>query len=242
MVDQILVDSISLKDPGYSIEEVIYLFNNQLSLREEAVNTIKQLGRKSAVQELCTLIKGEENLRVLARTTLAVEKLTEAKFLPLEYEKVQLWWTRNQDNPEFHGSYDGYLKVRDKIAHSSMKTADLPSHIKLLEETIESDPKALHARCLKAGLFIILGNDQEAENELKEVEAINSNYVWLDFWRSALALKQERREDAIALLNKALERSPARVEHSAKIWKMFHSLLLEKKVHWPDAEKAETKE
>lgn len=94
----ILVDHISKKNPGYSVDEVISIYHNtdlKLDVQEAAINTLFDLNRETAVQELCDSIDKEQNLRVISRMTRTLEKLTGERFYPLDIDNVKAWWAKN---------------------------------------------------------------------------------------------------------------------------------------------------
>lgn len=58
-------------------------------MQESAVNTLADLNRVTAVQELCDSIDKEQNLRVISRMTRTLEILTGEKFYPLDIDAVK---------------------------------------------------------------------------------------------------------------------------------------------------------
>ncbi len=102
-----LMDSISKEDPGYSIEEVIYEYREsdvKLDLRESAIDTLiayykEGKIKENVVQELCESVNSEQNLRVIARTTLLLNYLTGKLFRSLEIDEVRGWWKQNTNRP-----------------------------------------------------------------------------------------------------------------------------------------------
>lgn len=234
-----LVDPISRQNPGFSIDEVIDTYCNsdsKLDLQESAVNVLYDLNKKTAVQELCNSIDSEQNLRVLARITRTLQKLIGERFRPLDIEAVKAWWKLNQNQTEYKSPYRGYLNALTFIRSGNLTKENIQQVISLLEETIQADPEALHARCLSGFYLAILKNYDEAENEFKEVEKLNKDYRWLLFYKAVLFTLQNKIDAAIELLNKALEKSPS-LENEARKLTMFKELIGNPKIKWP-SEKA----
>ncbi|MDP2653100.1 MAG: hypothetical protein Q8Q08_03610 [Candidatus Omnitrophota bacterium] len=228
----VLGDSLSLKDPGYSVEEILYEMHLG-RFKEAAVNTLSRIETKTVIRDICDVLSEEKDLRVFARITRTISKLADVKIKPLEVENAKIWCAQNKNNPGYSASYNGYIQARNLI-ESGRLHSDAQQIMEGLESTIQSDPKALHARCLKGGLLAQMGRVEDAKIEFEHVKEINKDYYCLKFWESALALKEHRREDAIQLLNEALEKAPGYTVTHAKFWTIFHPLLSEDKVNWPE--------
>ncbi|MCF6153920.1 MAG: tetratricopeptide repeat protein [Candidatus Brocadia sp.] len=226
-----LVESISRQNPGFSVEEVIDIYHNS-GLQEAAVNVLYDLNRKMAVQELCDSLDSEQDLRVIARMTRTLEKLTGERFRPLDTDAVKAWWSINRSRSEYKSPYGGYLKALTLIRRGSLTGNDVKQIISLLDETIQADPEALHARCLRGFYLMLLGNYDKAEEEFKEVEKHNKDYRWLLLYEAILLVVQNKIDQAIELLNKALERSPS-LEIVAKQLILSKELITNPKIKWP---------
>lgn len=111
---KVLVKKETLKDPGGSVDEVIFTLRESPDLAEAAVNTLSKLKSKATVNELCRLIEKTEDLRVAARATRAMGVLTGEKIRPLDFDKVGKWWKENYINSAYLGNYDGYCYVAKK--------------------------------------------------------------------------------------------------------------------------------
>ncbi len=113
MVTQSLTDSVSREQVYAPIDELIAtLESEEAEIREAAVNALYQYDKKSIVEELCKLIKDEKNLRVIARATRVLEKLTGDKFEPINIEAINLWWSHNSDKNDYKSTYTEYLKAQ----------------------------------------------------------------------------------------------------------------------------------
>ncbi|MBF8275857.1 MAG: hypothetical protein HW390_930 [Candidatus Brocadiaceae bacterium] len=238
-----LVDSISKKDPGYSIEEVIYLYCNsdvKLDFREAAIDTLIDYNnthriKDNVVQELCESVNSEQNLRVIARTTLLLNSLTGRSFRALDMDAVRVWWEQNKNETKYQSPFKDYLKVYDYEVVNDTKERE--QIISLLDKCIQAEPDAFHARCLRGFNLMLLNDFDKAEKEFKIVEERNKDFRWLLLFRSVLFACQNKTDEAVGLLNQALAKSPA-IKDSAK--ELSTKIVAYKKVvedggvKWPD--------
>lgn len=179
----ILIKKSTMKAPGYSVDEVVHILRTKPDLAEPAINVLSNLNSKASVKEICVFINKTDNLRAAARATRALEVITGERFRPLEFEKVTNWWTENSVNKIYSGSYEGYLSVVQDMWRGPIDPQRLERFVKQLTVTCESDPDALHSHCLKAGFLLILGQDEEANKILEEVQKKNEE-VAPEIWTS----------------------------------------------------------
>ena len=226
----ILADRISQKDPGYSIEEVIYFYRNsdvKLDLRESAIDTLIDYYKEgkikeNVVQELCESVNSEQNLRVIARTTLLLNELTGKLFRSLEIDAVRGWWEQNKNETKYQSPYKHYLEALEYIpAPSVIDIENAKQAISLLDKIIQAEPDAFHARCLRGLSLIVLKDYDKAEKELKIVEERNKDFRWLLLYKSLLFACQNKIDEAVDLLNQALAKSPALEDVAKDLAKNF---------------------
>jgi hypothetical protein len=243
LVVPMLMDSISKKDPGYSIEEVIYEYREsdvKLDLRESAIDTLiayykEGKIKENIVQELCESVDSEQNLRVIARTTLLLNYLTEKLFRSLEIDAVREWWKQNNKETKYQSPYKEYLKVREDMTHG-INTGNAQQFIPLLDKTIKANPDAFHARCLRGFILIFLKDYPNAEKELEIVEERNKAFRWLLLYKSLLFACQNKIDEAVDLLNQALAKSPvlkSEAENLAKYFTEYKKVVEKENVKWP---------
>lgn len=224
-----------LKDEALcSLEEIIYTYrfsDIKVDMREGAICSLFNIHtntpiEKNVVQELCESIESEQNLRVIARTTNLLEKLTGEKFRPLEFDFVHNWWEDNKEKEIYKSPFKDYLKaINDFIEQKNLTIEKRKEIILLLEKTKNECPKALHARCFLAEMYIVLfktyqeqGNPTEANKvldkaikELDEVETLDNNFRWLFYSRTHLYVVRDEENDSITAkdsFNKLKEISP----------------------------------
>lgn len=224
----VLRDKKTNKDPGYSTEELLYIYKHRETLKKAAVNTIYKKKDKSTVQFLCESIANEGDLRVLSRVTKTVSALTGEKFKPLEYDLIKSWWSNNNHISEYQSNYNGYLKVRNDIeTHikngAVIQYTQVSTYTEQLSHTISSHPKAICARCLRGGFLTMLGNYEEAEKEFEEVRKINRNFRWLKLWESALLIKKDKIKDAEDMAVSVLKEWPGLITEY-KYWHVFNPI------------------
>jgi hypothetical protein len=223
-----------MKDPGYSVDEVIFTLRKQNDLANAAVNTLSRLKSKATVGELCRLIEKTDDLRVAARATRAIQEITGEIIRPLEFEKVEKWWGENSANSAYLGNYDGYCYVAKNMWGNPMPTARLEEFILKLDETIPSDENALHSYCLKAGFLAILGRIGGAKVLIEIVKKKNGDFRWIYVWDAAIKIRENELDSAVELINKALEKSPtADIVNTIRRWKIFNAVEADERVKWP---------
>ncbi len=236
----VLVQAGTLTDPGFSTDELVRsMVSGPDATEEAAINSLGHLNTKAAaaVRELCREAKESKNLRAAARATWALQEITGEKFRPLAFDAVGKWWEQHQTNPAYNGNYNGYFDVFKRL-YDPPPVPFLPQeaeqYIKQLDDTIATDPDALHARCLKAGCLLMLGRQNEARPLLDEVRSRRADYYWLYMWDAAAHLRTNDTQGAIELLNKAFDKSPtAVVEQNVMQWKIFAPIRANERINWP---------
>jgi tetratricopeptide (TPR) repeat protein len=180
------------------------------------------------VQELCEAIDSENNLRVIASTTLLLYYLTGENFRPLEIDSVRKWWLIHKNEPKYKSPYKSYFKALRYIKRGISTDTKKREVIALLDKTIDVDSKTIHARCFRGGFYSLLGEDDKANEDFEYVKNYvnefkqwlqknrhpffhrfeNYEYKWLFFWQAASLVKQGKINDAVNSLKKALEIDP----------------------------------
>lgn len=243
----ILVDPILKKTPGYSVDEVIFIYlhdtDPKRDVQESAVNTLADLNRVTAVQELCDSIDKEQNLRVISRITRTLEKLTGEHFDPLDTNAVKTWWGKNRDQQNYKPCYKGLLEayaLGEKPSFGSNEN-DYKQVVSLLKQTIDADPDALYSRCLLGWSYTLLKDFDNAEKEFNEVEKRSkNNYRWLFIYKALLFLcKDKDTNSAITALNRAMEISPQLEYTFIKSSPLFKNLLENPQLKFPSNKKSE---
>ena len=235
----IVVSSEMMKDPGYSVDELVNTLRTSPNLAEAAVNSLGKLKSKACVKELCDIVLESDNLRVAARATRALQEITEERIRPLEFEKVTKWWEENLTNPIYNGSYDGYCSVVSSMKEQNITNAQLEKFIGKLNSTISSDPDALHSRCLAAGFLLMTtkfmtNKHAQALKLLDEVRNGNASYRWLHVWDAASGCNANNIDKAVEAINRAFQRSPTSdVEETVRKWKIFAPVRENEKINWP---------
>ena len=235
---RLLGDFASKKSIEYSVDEVINIYHTDpRDMQESAINTLAILKRDTAVQEICNSIDKEQNLRVIARMIRTLSILTGEYFDTLDIDAVKTWWEKNRDQEKYKPCYKGYLEARTYMkGRSSLSDEKSKYVISLLEETIEMDTAALHARCIRASLLTNFRRLDDAEIELKEVENRNNNYRWLYFLKAELFVWRENYDKAIESLNRAMEIS-FELETNIKTSPVFKNLLENPQLKFPSNKK-----
>lgn len=229
-----LVKASTMKDPGFSVDEVVHILRGSPQLVEAAINTLSNLKDKACVKELCAFVEKTDNLRAAARATRALQVITGDQFRPLEFDKVGRWCTDTSSNPVYSGSYDGYLSVAQHMNHGAILPWQLDDFIKQLTVTCESDPDALHSRCLKAGFFLMLDRPEDAKLIFDEVKKKNSKYRWLLVWEAAERIKAGDRVEAVKLINQAFSVSADdEIEQTINYWNIFRPIRGDENILWP---------
>ena len=232
---QRLVKSETMQDPGFSVDEAIFVLRNNKELTEAAINTLGQLKSKATISELCQIALNSDDLRAVNRAIRAIEIISEEKIRPLDFEKVKNWWERNKNEKEYLGNYDGYCEVVKNMNQIPIRTFMLDTFINKLSSTIESDQMALHSKCLKAGFLVMKGDQVEAKKLLDEVQKVKSDYYWYYVWDSSLKIKESDLEGAISSINSAFKKSPTSdVAATIKHWKIFDPIKMDSKINWPE--------
>ena len=239
------MDHISQKDPGFSIEEVIYEYRESdpnRDSRESAIDTLIDYYKEgkikeNVVQELCESVNSEQNLRVTARTTRLWNKLTGKSFRSLEIDAVREWWKQNYKETKYQSPYKYYLEVLEYLSYPSVIDIETAKQaISLLDKVIQAEPDAFHARCLRGLSLIVLKDRDKAEKEFKIVEERNKDFRWLLLYKSLLLACQDKIDEAVGLLNQALAKSPVLETVAKDLTKYFteYKKVVEKEtVKWP---------
>jgi len=239
-----LMDRISQKDPGYSIEEIIYFYRNsdvKLDMREAAIDTLIDYYKEgkikeNVVQELCESVNSEQNLRVIARTTLLLNELTGKLFRSLEIDAVRGWWEQNKNETKYQSPYKDYLEALEYLPYPSViDTENVKQAISLLDKAIQAEPDAFHARCLRGFILIFLKEYDKVEKELKIVEDHNKDFRWLLLYKSLLLACQDKISGAVDLLNQVLSKSPVLEDVAkdlAKNFTEYKKVVESKNVNW----------
>jgi len=231
----VLVKTETMQDPGYAVDEVVYLLRNNKDVAEAAINTLSRLKSKATVGELCKVALESDDLREITRAIRAIEIITDEKMRPLEFEKVKTWWEQNKDQKQFLGNYDGYCEVVSKMHQSPIRDSNLNDFVDRLSETIDSDSMALHSRCLKVGFLVMSNNIDDAKAILEEVRKVKSDYYWCYVWEASLKIKEGDLKGAVDSVNSALKKSPTSdVVTTIKRWKIFEPIKEDPKITWPD--------
>lgn len=237
---RLLGDFVSKKFIEYSVDEVIFMYHTEdpkRDMQESAINTLAILKRDTAVQEICDSIDREQNLRVISRMIRTLEILTGEYFDTLDINAVKTWWEKDTNKEKYKSFYKGYLEARTYMkGRSSLSDKESKYVISLLEKTIEMDPAALHARCIRASLLTNFRRLDDAEIELKEVENRNNNYRWLYFLKAELFVWRENYDKAIESLNRAMEIS-FELETNIKTSPVFKNLLENPQLKFPSNKK-----
>ncbi len=241
-----LTDPISKKDPGFSIDEVIYYYRNsnvELDCREAAIDTLinyfeaKRI-KNNVVQELCESVNSEQNLRVIARTTLLLNKLTGRSFRALDIDAIRVWWEQNKNETKYQSPFKHYLEARDYKPYPFVNDIkNIKQIISLLDKCIQAEPDALHARCLRGGYLTNLADYDEAKKEFDNVEERNKDFRWLLLFRSVLFACQNKLDEAVDLLNQALAKSPGLKDYAKELSVKivaYKKVLENEGVKWPD--------
>ncbi|MFN7139591.1 MAG: hypothetical protein ACK4UN_09640 [Limisphaerales bacterium] len=225
----------TISDNSASPEEILrFLSDPNPKLREAVLNTLANRKRKSTVAPICDAIIKDDNLKVIARGTRALEQITGHKFNNLDLEEVKTWWANNRES--YPSDYESYERAAELISAPIVTIDDLTLALSLLDRTISIDPDALHARCLKGLAFIMADQLHFAEAELTEVEKRKRTYPWLLLCRAALHLKNAQTDAAVDSMNKSLRSSP-RLETAARHLGVFEPLWQNPLVDWPSQPK-----
>ncbi len=240
----VLVDDVSKKDIGYSVDEVILIYHNEdpkRDMQESAINTLAILKQDTAVQEICDSIDREQNLRVISRMTRTLEILTGEKFYPLDINAVKKWWGKNREQEKYKPCYKGLLEacaLWKKPSFGSNEN-DYKQVVSLLKQTTEADTNALYSRCLLGYYHTLLKEFENAEKEFNEVEKRSkNNYRWLFIYKALLFLFKDRDiNSAITALNRAMEISPQMEDTSIKSFPLFKNLLENPQLKFPSNKK-----
>jgi len=230
---RLLVDPISNRNIDFSVDEVIGIYySDTRDMQESAVNTLAKLNRETAIQELCDSLDRQKNLRVISRIIRTLGILTGKNFETLDIDAVNKWWLENRNKEKYKPCYKGYLEAISYMKNKTPSNVEEYNHvISLLGKTIEMDPDALHARCLRGEYLALLEKFSDSEKEFKEVEKRNNNYRRLFYYRAVLFVKQNNTPGAIESLNQAISISPG-MEMAIKTELIFKNLLPQLK--WPN--------
>jgi len=237
-------DNISFEDPGFSVEEVINEYRNskvESDTRESAIITLIDLycqgkAKENVVQELCESVDVEQNLRVTARTMLLLSNITKKSFRSLEIDTVRGWWELNKNETKYQSAYKQYFKYLEYFYTLGFNKDNIEQVTGLLDKTIKLEPDALHARCLRGYMMIVLGKYDKAEEEFKEVEVRCKDYRWLLLYKSLLFACKNEMVKAVDLLNQALAKSPsikAQAKTCAEIFPKYKEVTENENVKWP---------
>lgn len=230
-----LVEASTMKDPGFSADEVVFILRTQPSLAEAAVNTLSRLKAKATVGELCRLALDGLDLRVAARATRALNEITGEKFRPLEFDKVRIWWDAKHTNEVYRGEYDNYVNTVQAMQTGQIQSIfDVERHLSFMRKTTESDPEAFHARCMMAGLYLISGRSDQAKELLDEVRTKRPDYAWLHLWDTAWHIINDQLDEAATALNKAFVKYPGpTIEAYIRNYNIFQPLHDVEDINWP---------
>jgi|SRR3972149_1502113 len=222
------------KSTLYSVDEVIGIYHNDpRDMQESAINTLAILKRDTAVQEICDSIYKQQNLRVISRMIRALRILTEEPFDTLDINAVKKWWEKDANKEKYKSYYKGYMEAITYWTEKKFISEEESKYvISLLDKTIEMDPDALHARCLRASLLAYLRKRDEADKELTEVEKRNSSYRWLYYYKAGLFVWRGNHDKAIESLNQAMSISPS-MENAVKNATIFKDLVKNPQIIWP---------
>lgn len=231
-----LVDPKTRSQIFFSVEELAQeLVNQDPGMQEAAVNLVADSEKKYFVGHLVEMLQKEQNLRVCVRITRALEKLTnERAFEPLAFDVVASWWNQNNGKEEyawpFHHYFDGL---------GSMEAGSLNEALIHFERMIEKEPQAFLSMIYKARILTLQGKNDEAEKVFKQVEDTRNDYRWLYVWRAFFFLSQNKPNEAVNSINRALEISPG-LEEFIRSQSWAQPLLTNKAVKWSGQE-VETK-
>jgi tetratricopeptide (TPR) repeat protein len=106
------------------------------------------------------------------------------------------------------------------------------SKVGWIRTLLEADPNAIYARCYRGMLLAIRGELRKAEEDFSEVQKRSPNYRYLHFWKTVLFLVQNRKDEAVASMNKALEISPM-LAHDLDNMPLLKLLRDDPNIKWP---------
>jgi len=234
---RVLVDSITQQSVSYSPDELVGLLMHQdAGMRESAVNMLSKQGTEKTLYYLCSLLQQEQDTRVIARTTLALEKLGKSRLRPLDRDSALAWCSNNREASTLD-VLAPYFAVKAALDATGWNgdvvdpRVNIDQLITWLDDTIRTEPKALHARCIKAALLTSQGRFAEADIAFEEVAAQDSRYKWLLLWRTVAHLKQAKRDAAIETMNTLLEVAPGTALAAEQI-PTLRDLRAEPSVNW----------
>lgn len=241
VLSKYLIDAKSKARIFISVEEISEaLEHKEAEWRQFGVDSAERSNRKYFVAHLVRILINEPketDLRVCTRITRALGILTHEPFYPLAFGAVASWWALNKSNEEYAWPFQPYF---DGV--SAMDTGRLDDALVHFDKMIEKEPQAFLSMVYKARILTEKGKYEEAEKVFKQVEDGRNDYRWLYVWRAFFFIKQDKQDDAINSINRALEISPGYVEEFVRSQPWAQALLSNKSVKWPSQNTEKKKE
>ncbi len=229
-----VVSKETMKDPGYSTDELVYFLKNSNVLSLAAINSLGDLKSKSTIKELCDIALNSNNLRLATRATKYIEEITEEKIRPLDFDSVEIFWNNNKNNIEYLGDYDGYFNFIQQSPGKTISTHNIELFISELDKTISTDPNAYASKCLKANLLLYLNKIEAAKKIIKEVLEKKRDYRWALVYNAATKIKESKLDDAIKIINNSFDKYPlAELENEIRSNSLFKPIVTDKRIKWP---------
>lgn len=152
--------------------------NRTSANREGFVNTVNGLKQPLFLAPLVEFFTNETDLGVADRLTIAISTLTKQDFRPRDYERIQAWWTSNQNEctnwpiSEFN---DGQIKFA---------TGRLAEALESFQKVLSLDPTADQSRAFAIACSLQIGNTNVASELLKGFKQPDTRWAQ---WGAAFA-------------------------------------------------------
>lgn len=242
---QMSIDPATGNEAFLTLEESIKILGAGMvgsKVREAIVNGLCVLEAKTAVESLVSRIMVEKDLRVIARITRAINKITGNKFGPLDRDAVVMWWSNVPDKEIYTFPYDECSKwtaIFDKIPMyilkdysldvSSEKAAKAVGH---LQDILKREPKAVFTRFHLIAVLLSLDRLADAESELRLIQDSQPNAPYTAIARAMIHMKRGAFDAASADINSLLTRLPGQAS-KVRQFAVFSSLNRMEKIRWP---------
>ena len=226
-VDYSFTDTVSRNPYDLSIEELA------ARLTEPALNAegrmiaafrIRRFGKKNTVEPLAEALTAETNLYAASQMVRSLSELTGKKFHVLDMDGALAWWSNAKTDTNFQSAYRGFCKFGGMTVFNSETRAE--EIVAWMNETIEREPSATKARCIRGFYFLVLGEASKGDADFAEVEKRSPGSPDLHFYKGIVLAARGDTNGAVSSLKRCLESRPS-------LRSFIPSALLEKLTNSP---------
>lgn len=208
-VDYFFTDNASGKPIDLSLEEVAAGLTGPALKPEDrmiAAFKIRRFGKKNTVEPLAEALTAETNLYAACQMVRSLSDLTGKKFHVLDIDGALAWWSNAKADTNFQSAYRGFCKFGRLTVFDSKTRAE--EIVAWMSETIDREPDATKARCIRGFYFQVLGEPSKGDADFAEVEKRSPDSPDLHFYKGIVLAARGDTNAAVSSLKRCLESRP----------------------------------